>query len=433
MWRTLLALALGMSLAQAESQDRRPPMGELMGLNGHTVQFRPDLYRPVASKVRDYHPLDWDIGEETDYVPDYPWARNRVHWENVYGSWVKSGFEIDACLMIQAIPPESWKDVAADGFRIGEAFASFFGPGGEKKLVRSLEIGNEPGMYSDERYREVFEAMAKGVRAGDPEIQIVTCAAVDGESHDYAKSLECVRGLERLYDIINVHSYAQIENWPTWRRSFPEDPRIEYLRDIERVIAWRDKNAPGKKVWVTEFGWDSTTKPNATEGDFKDWVGNTDEEQAVYLVRSFLVFSGMDIDRAYVYFFNDSDEPKLHASSGLTRNFVKKPSFFALQWLRERLGNYRFVRAIDRRPGRPWRFEFADVLDPSKRVLAIWDPVKVGTAEARQVELGVPGRPMRAERLSLEEETLVPIEIGDGKVDLGARGYPVLVWFELED
>ena len=143
MWRVVVGCALLSQLAPAEEAPR-PPLREFIGLNGHTVQFRPELYRPVASKVRDYHPLDWDIGEETNHVPDYPWARNRVNWVSVYRPWVEAGFEIDACLMIQAIPPESWRDVGTDAFRIGKAFAAFFGPSGEQKLVRSLEIGNEP-------------------------------------------------------------------------------------------------------------------------------------------------------------------------------------------------------------------------------------------------------------------------------------------------
>lgn len=422
----------GMPPAGAQEGKPRPLMRDFMGINGHTVQFRPELYRPVASKVRDYHPLDWDIGEQTDFKPDYPWARNRVNWEKVYGPWVENGYEIDACLMIQRIDPDGWKDVAADAFRIGEAFASFFGPSGERKLVSALEIGNEPGMYPDARYREVFQAMAKGARAGDPKMKVVTCAAVAGESHDYAKNLALLDGLEDLYDVISVHTYAQLEEWPTWRRSFPEDPRLEYLKDVERAIAWRNKNAPGKELWITEFGWDSTTKENATSGTFKDWVGNTDEEQAVYLVRSFLVFASMDVDRAYLYFFNDKDEAKLHAASGLTRNFKKKPSFHAVQWLRDRLGDYRFVRSVSKGEDEPWRMLFAHGSDPRKQVVAIWDPVKVGEGSRRPVPVGVEGKVLRAERLSLVEGKSPGLEVSGGKVELGARGYPVLVWIASE-
>jgi len=39
-----------------------------MGINGHTVQFRPHLYRPVATLVRGYHPAEWDLGKNSSYI-----------------------------------------------------------------------------------------------------------------------------------------------------------------------------------------------------------------------------------------------------------------------------------------------------------------------------------------------------------------------------
>ncbi len=120
------------------------------------------------------------------------------------------------------------------------------------------------------------------------------------------------------------------EGWPTWKRSYPEDPKIDFLKSVEALIAWRNAHATGKEIWVTEFGWDASTKPNLKTGDFAKWEGNvSDEKQAQYVVRAFLVFAAMDVGRAYLYFFNDSDEPSFHAASGITRNFEPKPSFHA--------------------------------------------------------------------------------------------------------
>ena len=103
---------------------------------------------------------------------------------------------------------------------------------------------------------------------------------------------------------------------------------------------------------MTEFGWDASTKPLAKTGDFAKWKGNvSDEKQAQYLVRAFLVFAAMDVNRAYLYFFNDSDEPSFHASSGITRNFQPKPSFHALAHLYRSLGNYRFSRIAEKKEG----------------------------------------------------------------------------------
>ena len=48
---------------------RRPLLREFAGINGHTVQFRPDLYATAFRKVHDYHSLSWDLGKDTDYVP----------------------------------------------------------------------------------------------------------------------------------------------------------------------------------------------------------------------------------------------------------------------------------------------------------------------------------------------------------------------------
>lgn len=45
----------------------KPRFREFMGLCGHTVLFKPELYAPVCRVVRDYHPLDWDLGDDTSY------------------------------------------------------------------------------------------------------------------------------------------------------------------------------------------------------------------------------------------------------------------------------------------------------------------------------------------------------------------------------
>ena len=214
-----------------------------------------------------------------------------------------------------------------------------------------MEIGNEPGHYEDATYRTLFEHMARGIRKGDPRLRIVTCATDAGKSGKYFKSLSCFRGLEALVDAISLHTYAEVEGYPTWRCSYPEDPGLRYLQRVGEVLAWRDRHAAGKEVWVTEFGWDASTKPAPKTGTFKQWVGMSDTQQAQYLVRSFLVFSVLGVDRAYVYWFNDNDQPQVHGSSGLTRHYQPKPSFHAVAHLYRTLGDYRFGRVITAKPG----------------------------------------------------------------------------------
>src|SRR5436190_23336172 len=130
----------------------KPLFKDFMGINGHTVQFKPALYKPICALVRDYHPIDWDLGKDTSSAPPFPEAKNRVNWNQVYGSWKHHGFNTDACLMF-SFKPGDWKDIGGDARAYGLAFAKAFGPSSEKALVTSVEIGNEPGNYDDATYR----------------------------------------------------------------------------------------------------------------------------------------------------------------------------------------------------------------------------------------------------------------------------------------
>jgi hypothetical protein len=404
-------------------------MRELMGLNVHTVLFKPELYRSVCNLIRDYHGFDWDVGAETEYAPGFPMARNGVDWLALYGGWKKLGYTTDVSVMFGQTPPAKWKDLPRDAFAYGKAFASYFGPSGPQKLVDSVEIGNEPENFDDAQYRTLFENMARGVRAGDPRLKIVTCAVTPGPSERYAKSLGSLKGLEALYDVVNLHTYAFAEQYPTWRRSFPEDPTTGYLKVVRDTLAWRDANAPSTEVWITEFGWDASTKPAPPTGDFSRWEDVSDERQAQYLVRSFLLFSAMDVARAYVYFFNDKDEPQLHGSSGLTRNYVPKPAFHAVAHLYRTLGELRFRRKVVEESGKLYVFEYAHGSDPSRRVWAAWSP----TGSGREVEAVLPapgGKVLSAERMPLTAgapEAVPWTVLRGGKVALKIGEAPVFV------
>ena len=418
--------------AQNTAAKARPLFRDFMGLNTHTVQFKPGLYRPVTRLVRDYHGFEWDVGKDTDYYPRFPLSRNMVNWETLYGGWKKAGYSTDVCVMFDQAPPAQWTDMARDAWGYGFQFARFFGPSGKQKLAEAVEIGNEPGNYDDASYRRLFENAAAGMRQGDPKLLIATCAMFAHSSGRYNKDLATIKGLEALYDVITVHSYPQLEGYPTWRRSFPEDARLAFLKDIRDVIAWRDANAPGKQVWLTEFGWDATTQPQAAEGDFKKWVGVTDEQQAQYLVRAFLVLSEFALDRAYIFWFNDDDKPMVHGSSGLTRHYQPKPSFHAVAHLFATLDDYRFGTVVTRKPDDLLVYEFRDGANPDQRIWAVWSPTGTGRKAKTRIRLPF-GKIERAERMPLAAgapEAAPWTNVENGEVELEFSEAPVYLWFK---
>jgi hypothetical protein len=122
-----------------EHRPTRPLLGDLMGVNGHTIQFKPTLYAQVCRKVRDYHSFEWDMGRDTDFATRFPFARNGVNWDTVYGSWLKAGFETDVCVMFNNTPPDSWKDLPKDAHKYGFEFAKAFGPSSAGKSRRASD------------------------------------------------------------------------------------------------------------------------------------------------------------------------------------------------------------------------------------------------------------------------------------------------------
>src|ERR1043166_3692727 len=97
LWRLFGAATIGSlllfpakSLPQTNHQPR-PIIRDFMGLNVHTVQFRPDVYKPVCWLLRDYHPFEWDVGDDTSFAPQFPFARNRVDWKGLYGTLANKG------------------------------------------------------------------------------------------------------------------------------------------------------------------------------------------------------------------------------------------------------------------------------------------------------------------------------------------------------
>lgn len=410
---------------------KKPLFRDFMGLNVHSVGFKPALYQSVCRLVRDYHPMVWDLGDDTSRATAFPLAYNKVNWFDEYGVWKKTGYDIDVSLQFEQTAPNKWKDLPKDAFAYGRSFAQFFGPSGMHPLVGSVEIGNEPGNYSDAEYRKVFENMARGIRAGDPHLPIATCNVVAGKPDKYTKNITVLDGLQSLYDIINIHTYAFAEPYPTWRRSYPEDPAIQYLPPVTDTIAWRNAHAPGKQIWITEFGWDATTKPNLPTGDFAKWVGSTDTQQAQYLVRSLLVFSALDVDRAYIYYYDDEDAPTLHASSGLTRHSAPKSSFHAVSHLYATLGDYRFARTVVQQTGGLYVYEYRKGAADSDRIWAVWSP----TGSNRTAEVALPpfgGKIVRAEQMPLQAGKAKPaaFRMQGEKVTLTVGESPVYLWIQ---
>jgi len=407
-WGCALSLSLVLALsgpvlvcAGEASADRKPLFRDFMGINGHYT-FKPELYGQVCRLARNYHSMNWDVKQPGDPIT-IPVCVNKVHWKNnVYGPWQKAGFETDLCLQFSGFEAGRsdyralWTNQESWCFAYGKALAAYFGPSGAEKLVTSIEIGNEPGARFDQvLYRSIFQQIARGIRAADRQIKILTPAVQARSGDDYIQDLRGFYGdadILPLYDVINLHTYASVPRTNSsespWNRSYPEDPAIDYLRVVDEAIAWRDKHAPNKEVWITEFGYDACTREamkNRKDWFLKlDWQGYDDLQQAQYLVRSFLAFAERDVQRAYIYFYDDKDSPSVHGSSGLTRHFTPKMAFWAVKQLYELLGDYRFNKVVRKVSPQVCVYEFKHGRRANSRIWVAWTPTGCRTHQKDQ-------------------------------------------------
>ncbi|KPK62335.1 MAG: hypothetical protein AMK73_06245 [Planctomycetes bacterium SM23_32] len=414
------------------------PMKDFMGLCGH-YHFRGATYAPVGRLVRNYHGINWDLDVTQPYEdPPYPFALNRVNWETLYGEWRQAGFEIDASLMISVVEPDQWLLPEAWAYNYGRAFARFFGPS-NKALVHTAELGNEPGKYSDRDYGRIARAMAIGLKQGDPQMRVATAAVTLGESGDFAKSISCYEGWLDLVDVINVHAYAMKGQWPNRRRTHPEDPESDFLRSVRQVLAWRDEVAPDKPVWVTEFGWDAHRAEGAPIADgvplYERASAVSRVQQAQFLLRAYLLFARLGVERAYMYWYRDEGADKgQHNASGIVSNGVKQPAFHAMASLYANLGDYAFARALREELDGVYAYRFD--APGGRSCLAVWTATWDGAARACRLDLteaGLAGCELvRTVGPAMWEGGEAPVQarLAAGSVELSATGTPGLLFFE---
>jgi serine/threonine-protein kinase ATR len=424
--------------AGAEAPPQRPMMKDFMGICGH-FPFKGPTYAPVAGLVRNYHPLRWDLDVAKPYVdPPYPFALNRVNWEDLYGGWRRAGFTIDACIMWDDYKPQEWVTPEQSAHSYGKVFARFLGPSG-KDLVTVAELGNEPGKYSDEQFTAVAHALALGLKEGDPRMRVATANLSLGKGDDYSKSIKCYEGWWDLVDILNVHSYAMMGAWPNERRTHPEDPACAYLTTVRDLLAWRDANAPGKPVWVTEFGWDAHRAEGAPLEvgvpihDRPSTVSRV--QQAQYLLRSYLIFARMGVDRACMFWFQDDGAQKgLFSACGIISKGVKQPAYYAMASLRRNLGDYGSCMALTEEPGGVYAYRFDSGKD--RACVAAWSPTRDGEPRTCRIALDAAGLSgfafVRAVEPAVSEsgDRAVEVSVADGAAVLQATGMPRLVFFE---
>lgn len=428
---------------------------EMLGVNGYwsfgTDKYSDELgpeggpyrFKPVASHLRNYHDMTWDLKSPSDPIDFEKMAKGGgtpatewLNWDREYKAWHDgAGMNVQASLQFYKFKPEEWKNPQANAFQYAKAFTQHFGQKKGNGQICTIEAGNEPWHYPAEVYRKILLGMAEGAEAGDPTVEVFPCAlqAVDplAEKHGPWKNYIGDRITEqaaKLLDGINIHCYSYVTGGDGRRKAVhPEHPGSSFW-EMLNAIRWRNQNMPGKKIYLSEWGWDS-------DGAGEDCTHDecvSEKAAANYAVRGALIAARLGIDRATWFFHaNDKTPSSLYGRSGLlgslNTGFKQKQAFLALQFLVEKLGD-KYFHSVLREDETAWVYRFGNAEGKVTHLVA-WLPVNTDNAS----------KPVSSIKLPIDPETAW---LMDGKglpfpkmnpkqgIELPTDGTPVL--FELK-
>ena len=388
----------------------RPTLRQFMGVDGF-VDDVPARLAPFGS-VREYHNWEWDEGNGNASYPGFP--NNQFGWnpswvtgwsfDAFYDTLAARGVEADPTLQLDApwvIAPDSnlnyrpvpagadpndpksyraharwmYQYAARYGSRAVPADSLLLRSNNPKSsglgLVHHMEDWNEPdktwetaqGFFRPGELAAMISADVDGdhgalgpgfgMLQADPSMQVVMPGITKLDTtflRPLLFSLVAARG-DMPLDVLNFHHYCDDGGDQGAAHTTGISPEADSLRQkLERIVPWRDRWAPGRSIWLSEFGWDTQQKSTLRAPTIAP--DDSLETQARWILRAFLEAYAAGIDRAHLFYTRDynSADPTNFASSGLEFSPAKdstgattrviKPSWYYLATLSHRLGSW---------------------------------------------------------------------------------------------
>jgi polysaccharide biosynthesis protein PslG len=276
---------------------------------------------------------DTMFGKVTD--AQFGWVRQQVRWSSYEPAKGQFGnnyvAQLDALINATAakglnimLSPVSSPDWAGSGGglpRNPQDFADFiaFMANRYKGKVQAYEVWNEEnyavetgGQVNVGAYIPLLKAGYQALKASDPNITVVfggmTPTGVTGHPEialdevQYLQQIYAINGgeVKNYYDVLGAHPGSNCNppdnsypdnpatnpcgTDPDGGRSYTKDNSFYFKRIVQLRGVMEQNGEGGKKMWLTEFGWDSSpTPPDA----YKYAAYVSEDQQAQYLTRAY--------------------------------------------------------------------------------------------------------------------------------------------------
>lgn len=326
------------------------------------------------------------------------------------------------------ITAKTYLDIAKSLYEYSKKYADFTGAGYN---TAEFELGRHPDKHlSAEEYALLisyaYDANGKdvenaGVIAGHKDAKIVMGALSEPNLQyiqDMMDALSTLREGERPVFVGAFNTEAFVPSIMT-----PEGYYLDEDSDFYQMIKYRDENYNHVEFHVSAFGYntlDTTSDHYASE----EW-------QANYMVRSYLIFAGLGVDSAYAYALQDKTGAEYNGYGIIKEDgTAKKAQYYLFNTRRLLAGSdYRFKSSIENAQG-AMIYEFED--SEGNRILAVWNPVSDDSV-LDDVQIATQTKGTLVRLTSFNEytfginDTLTP---EDGFVKVDASATPVFILFE---
>lgn len=381
----------------------------------------------VADWIRWYTYMEWTttVAGEYHFAPTLAGGGPTAVWKGFdfddwFGTWKRAGLKVLLCLNQ---PPAYCSSHHANGNKGGppnkypacgtedgtqpwhyaayadwvRRMAARYGRSGSA-FVDAFEIWNEPNLTQEwsgwrhdtcprthkdwcdrdvEQYAACLKAAYVHAKKGDVTMP-VGGGVTAGFDEPYFDGIKAHGGLDFM-NAVAFHGYEGGEIGEKGAGRAPEY-RHHFRLFCQQAAGWRDRNAPGLPLWLTEIGWDAwhETKRPPT------FIGATLSEQANWLVRSFVIGAEY-LDR--IFWFIAADGVKGEATiqfdnCGIVRAYgtknkkvppsvVPKPAFWAMALMKREIGGLAYAATLAYNDDGAFAYLFRD---PASRrgVIVAW-------------------------------------------------------------
>ena len=207
--------------------------------------------------------------------------------------------------------------------------------------LRRIEIGTSPETKLPARsYAHLLNFIydneckqngeIKGTTFINPEIRLVA-----GKMATY--NLGYIKKLMEEIAISRADSFLPIGGWSFSSSTGGMCPEDCFLNntDLKNIIDYRNESYDSIEIYLSDFGWDTVN--SESESYVAPINGYTSEEiQAMYLLRAYLILNGMDVDKVAYGTLNDTDS---NGEGIIAESRTKKLAFSVLEFFKAKATN----------------------------------------------------------------------------------------------